>query len=52
VLNVLLKLKRRDIEIDIDKNELVNLLLSAWVKRQQGENIELLLAENTPRRKS
>jgi hypothetical protein len=44
----LLKLKRRGEEID--KSELVNLLLSAWVKWQQGENIDLLLAENTPRR--
>jgi hypothetical protein len=46
----LLKLKRRGKEVD--KSELVNLLLSAWVKWQQGENIELLLTENTPRRKS
>jgi hypothetical protein len=46
----LLKLKRRGIEID--KSELVDALLGAWVKWQQGGNIEIQLAEITPRRKS
>jgi len=46
----LLKLRRRGIEID--KSELVDLLMAAWVKRQLGENIDLLLDEITPRRKS
>jgi hypothetical protein len=30
---------------------LVDLLLGAWVKWQQGENIEIRLSEITPRRK-
>ncbi|MBW4541591.1 MAG: hypothetical protein KME43_20960 [Myxacorys chilensis ATA2-1-KO14] len=46
----LLKLKRQGIEVD--KSELVDLLLSAWVKWQQGENIEIQISEITPRRKS
>lgn len=46
----LLKLKRQGIEVD--KSELVDLLMAAWVKRQLGENIDLLLDEITPRRKS
>ena len=45
----LLKLKRSG--VDVDKSELVNLLLGAWVKWQQGENIEMRLSEITPRRK-
>ena len=45
----LLKLKRSG--VDVDKSELVDLLLSAWVKWQQGENIEIRLSEITPRRK-
>jgi hypothetical protein len=45
----LLKLRRRG--IDVDKSELVDLLLGAWVKWQQGENIEIQLSEITPRRK-
>ncbi len=45
----LLKLKRQGIEVD--KSELVDLLMAAWVKRQQGENVDLLLDEITPRRK-
>jgi hypothetical protein len=32
----LLKLKRSG--VDVDKSELVDLLLGAWVKWQQGEN--------------
>ena len=45
----LLKLKRRG--IDIDKSELVDQLLSAWVKWQQGDNIEIHLSEISPMRK-
>ncbi|MBD1865691.1 MULTISPECIES: hypothetical protein [Trichocoleus] len=44
----LLKLKRQGIEID--KSELVDALLGAWVKWRQGENIEIHLDEITPRR--
>lgn len=43
----LLKLKRQGIEID--KSELVDLLLAAWVKFRQGENIEILLGDISPR---
>jgi len=43
----LLKLRRQGIEVD--KSELVDLLMAAWVKRQQGENIDLLIDEFTPR---
>ena len=46
----LLKLKRQGIEID--KSELVDALLGAWVKWRNGENIEIQLDEITPRRKS
>ncbi len=46
----LLKLKRRGIEVD--KSELVDFLMSVWVKWQQGENIDLLIDEFTPRRNS
>lgn len=46
----LLHLKRQGIELD--KSELVNGLLEAWVKWQQGENIEIHLSEISPRRKS
>ncbi|MEP0920117.1 hypothetical protein NC981_25310 [Leptolyngbya sp. DQ-M1] len=45
----LLKLKRQGIEVD--KSELVDLLLSAWVKWRQGENMEIHVSEITPRRK-
>lgn len=45
----LLKLRRQG--IDIDKSELVDFLMSAWVKWRQGENIDLLLGEFSPRRK-
>jgi len=34
----LLKLRRQG--IDIDKSELVDLLMAAWAKWQQGENLE------------
>ncbi|BAY95907.1 MULTISPECIES: hypothetical protein [unclassified Tolypothrix] len=46
----LLKLKRRGVEID--KSELVDFLMAVWVKWQQGENIDLLIDEFTPRRNS
>lgn len=46
----LLKLKRRGVEID--KSELVDFIMAVWVKWQQGENIDLLLDEFTPRRNS
>jgi hypothetical protein len=49
VEDTLLKLKRQGLEVD--KSELVDLLLAAWVKWQQGENIEIYLDEITPRRK-
>lgn len=42
----LLKLKRQG--INVDKSELVEMLLSAWVKWQQGENLELNLVEISP----
>lgn len=44
----LLKLKRQGIELD--KSELVDLLLAAWVKYQQGGDLEFLLSEVSPRR--
>jgi len=46
----LLKLKRQGIELD--KSELVDFLLAAWVKSQQGEDLRFLLSEISPRRKS
>jgi hypothetical protein len=46
----LLKLRRQG--IDIDKSELVDFLMGAWVKWQQGENIDLQLDEFSPRRNS
>ncbi|MCD8490336.1 MAG: hypothetical protein LRZ84_27320 [Desertifilum sp.] len=49
VEELLLKLRRQGVEVD--KSELVDLLLSAWVKWQQGENIENYISEITPRRK-
>lgn len=50
VEEALLQLRRQGVEID--KSELVDLLLGAWVKWQQGENIEIHISEITPRRKS
>lgn len=38
--------------VEMDKSELVNNLLDAWVKWRQGENTESLLGEISPRRKS
>jgi hypothetical protein len=48
VEDALLRLKRQGIEVD--KSELVDLLLGAWVKWQQGENIDIHISEITPRR--
>jgi hypothetical protein len=45
----LLNLKRQGIEID--KSELVDYLLAAWVKWRKGEDSEFLLGEISPRRK-
>jgi hypothetical protein len=49
VEDYLLKLKRQGIEID--KSELVDFMLAAWTKWQQGENLDILLDEFTPRQK-
>ena len=46
----LLKLRRQG--IDIDKSELVDFLMGAWVKWRQGENIDLLIDEFTNWRNS
>lgn len=43
----LLKLKREGKELD--KSELVDALLGAWVKWRQGEDSEILLGEISPR---
>jgi hypothetical protein len=45
----LIQLKRRGIELD--KSELVDSLLEAWVKWRQGEDSAILLSENSLRRK-
>ena len=45
----LLQLKRAGIELD--KSELVDALLAAWLKWRQGENIDFLLSEISPRQK-
>ena len=37
--------------MELDKSELVNSLLGAWVQWRQGENSEILLDEISPRRK-
>jgi len=50
VEDALLRLKRQGIEVN--KSELVDALLAAWLKWQLGENIDFLLDEITPRRKS
>jgi len=42
----LLKLKRKG--VGVDKSELVEMLLSAWVKWQQGENLEVQLTDISP----
>ncbi len=46
----LLKLRKQG--IDIDKSELVDFLMSAWVKWRHGENLDLLIDEFSPRRNS
>lgn len=46
----LLQLKRQG--LDIDKSELVEILLSAWVKWHQGENLEIQIGEISPIQKS
>jgi hypothetical protein len=45
----LLQLKRQGIELD--KSELVEELLNAWLKWRNGENSEILLSEISPIRK-
>jgi hypothetical protein len=45
----LLKLKRQD--ITLNKSDLVEALLSAWLKYRQGEKAEFLLSEIVPKRK-
>ena len=45
----LIKLKRKG--INLDKSELVNFLLAAWVKWRNGENMDLQMSEISPRRK-
>jgi hypothetical protein len=45
----LLRLKRQG--IDIDKSELVDFLLAAWVKLQKGENSDFRISGITPMRK-
>ncbi len=42
----LLQLKRQGIELD--KSELVDALLTGWLKWRQGENIHLYLSEISP----
>lgn len=46
----LLQLKRQGHELD--KSELVDSLLSAWLKWRQGENIEIHLSEISPIQKN
>lgn len=46
----LLNFKRQGIELD--KSDLVEALLAAWVKWQQGENLEIQLGEISPIQKS
>ena len=45
----LVKLKRAG--INLDKSELVDSLLGAWVKWRNGENIDIQISEISPRRK-
>ena len=45
----LIKLKRAG--INLDKSELVDFLLAAWVKWRKGENIDLQMYEISPRQK-
>lgn len=46
VEELLLKLRREG--RDIDKSELVDFLLSAWVEWHKGENLEIQLSEISP----
>jgi len=46
VEELLPQLRRQGVEID--KSELVEMLLSAWVKWQKGENLEIHLSEISP----
>lgn len=45
----LIKLKRSG--INLDKSELVDFLLAAWVRWRNGENINIQMSEISPRRK-
>lgn len=45
----LVKLKRAG--VSLDKSELVDFLLGAWVKWRNGENIDIQMSEISPRRK-
>jgi hypothetical protein len=45
----LVKLKRAG--INLDKSELVDFLLAAWVRWRKGENIDIQMSEFSPRRK-
>ncbi|MDY6902572.1 MAG: hypothetical protein SWZ49_31555 [Cyanobacteriota bacterium] len=45
----LIKLKRAG--INLDKSELVDFLLAAWVKWRKGENIDFYISEISPRQK-
>jgi hypothetical protein len=45
----LVKLKRAG--VNLDKSELVDFLLAAWVKWRKGENIDIQMSEFSPRRK-
>ena len=45
----LVKLKRAG--INLDKSELVDFLLAAWVQWRKGENIDIQMSEISPRRK-
>lgn len=45
----LVKLKRAG--VNLDKSELVDFLLAAWVQWRNGENVNIQLSEISPRRK-
>lgn len=45
----LVKLKRAG--VNLDKSELVDFLLAAWVQWRNGENIDIQMSEISPRRK-
>lgn len=50
VEELLVRLRRQGIEID--KSELVEMLLAAWVKWHKGKNLEIQLSEISPIQKS